>query len=65
LLAAQLAGYSRPRIFEDMDAWGYNFLLGSAAAWFVGDADDARRWLLVHGVIDSNDAVQIQVQAYH
>ncbi|MCK9385371.1 MAG: hypothetical protein M0Q15_12200 [Nevskia sp.] len=65
LLAAQLAGYSRPRIFEDMDAWGYNFLLGSAAAWFVGDADDARSWLLVHGVIDSNDAVQIQVQAYH
>lgn len=65
LLAAQLPGYSRQRIFEDMDAWGYNFLLGSAAAWFIGDADDARSWLLVHGVIDSNDAVQIQVQAYH
>lgn len=28
-----------------MDAWGYHFILGSAAAWFAQDAEDAIRWL--------------------
>ena len=45
LLAGRLAGYSRSRCFADMDAWGYHFILGSAAAWFDGDSDDARAWL--------------------
>jgi hypothetical protein len=44
-LAAKLPGYSRERCFADMDAWGYTFILGSAAAWFAGDSDDARTWL--------------------
>lgn len=52
LLADELTGYSRARCFADMDAWGYNFILGSAAAWFAGDSDDARRWLRQHGVVD-------------
>jgi hypothetical protein len=45
LLAERLAGYSRERLFADMDAWGYSFRLGSARAWFEGDAGDARAWL--------------------
>ncbi|HEX4871848.1 MAG TPA: hypothetical protein VFV27_05985 [Nevskiaceae bacterium] len=45
VLADRLAGYSRARCFADMDAWGYHFLLGSAAAWFAGDSADARAWL--------------------
>ena len=45
LLAEQLAGYSQAQVFADMDAWGYSFILGSAAAWFVGDSDDAQCWL--------------------
>lgn len=45
LLADELAGYSRERAFADMDAWGYHFILGSAAAWFAGDSDDAQAWL--------------------
>ncbi len=45
LLAARLEGYSQARCFADMDAWGYNFALGSAAAWWHNDAADARRWL--------------------
>ena len=45
LLAAQLAGYSQRQLFTDMDAWGYHFILGSAAAWFERDAEDAIAWL--------------------
>lgn len=45
LLADQLAGYSRSRMFADMDAWGYSFRLGSTRAWFEEDAADARDWL--------------------
>ncbi len=45
LLADRLAGYSRERMLADMDAWGYSFRLGSARAWFEGDAEDAREWL--------------------
>jgi hypothetical protein len=36
-----------------MDEWGYTFRLGSAAAWFEHDAEDARLWLQQHGVTDA------------
>jgi hypothetical protein len=45
LLADTLSGAGRERIMADMDAWGYTFRLGSARAWFEGDAEDARAWL--------------------
>ena len=48
LLAAHLTGYSQARMFADMDAWGYHFILGSAAAWFAADSDDAVDWLQRH-----------------
>ena len=41
LLADALPGVGRDRLMADMDAWGYTFRLGSARAWFEGDADDA------------------------
>ncbi len=53
LLAEQLSGVGGARLCRDMDAWGYSFRLGAAAAWFVEDADDAQRWLLAHGLIDA------------
>ncbi len=51
VLADQLAGYSRDRLFADMDAWGYHFRLGSTRAWFEQDSDDARDWLVTHGLV--------------
>ncbi len=53
LLADALPGYSRARCFADMDAWGYHFVLGSAQAFFERDGEDARAFLLRHGLIDA------------
>lgn len=50
-LADELAEAGRERIMADMDAWGYTFRLGSARAWFEGDAEDARVWLTQCGLI--------------
>jgi hypothetical protein len=52
VLAQTLPNVSRERMCRDMDAWGYSFRLGSAAAWFAEDAEDARDWLLRHGLLD-------------
>jgi len=52
LLADEVPGIGRARMMSDMDRWGYTFRLGSALAWFSGDAEDARGWLLEHGIID-------------
>jgi hypothetical protein len=54
LLADEIPGFGRDRSFQDMDAWGYSFRLGSARAWFERDAEDARTWLLGQGLIDDN-----------
>ena len=53
VLADELPGVGRERLCADMDAWGYSFRLGSTQAWFCDDAEDARAWLLQHGVIDA------------
>jgi hypothetical protein len=53
LLADELPGVGRERLASDMDDWGYSFRLGNTLEWFASDADDARTWLLDHGVIDS------------
>ncbi len=54
LLADELPGFGRDRAFADMDAWGYSFRLGSARAWFRGDAEDARDWLWRRALIDGD-----------
>ena len=55
LLADQLPGMGRERMWADMDSWGYTFRLGSAQEWFEKDADDARSWLLREGLIDEDE----------
>lgn len=52
LMADAIPHFDRDRLFADMDAWGYSFRLGSAKGWFEQDAEDARRWLLGHDLID-------------
>jgi len=54
LLADHLPGIGREALMNDMDAWGYSFRLGSTAAWFFGDSDDADALLRNHGLVDSN-----------
>lgn len=55
LLADELPGVGRERMWADMDAWGYSFRLGSARAWFGQDAEDAQNWLIQNGLIDENE----------
>jgi hypothetical protein len=57
LLADELPGVGRERLFTDMDAWGYSFRLGHTRAWFEADAGDARSWLQQHGIIGASGQV--------
>ena len=60
LASAQLDGMDRERMCADMDRWGYTFRLGSAAAWFAEDAEDAHAWLAAAGLID-NDSGELVI----
>jgi hypothetical protein len=52
-LAAGLRGMGEARMLADMDRWGYSFRLGSARAWFEADAEDAREFLELRGILDA------------
>ena len=51
VLAGEISGFGQERMLLDMDRWGYTFRLGSARAWFEGDAEDARQWLMAKGLL--------------
>ena len=57
LLAEVLPNVGRERMCRDMDEWGYTFRLGSAAAWFAEDAEDARLWLIDHDLLDAEGRI--------
>ena len=65
LLADEIPGFGRDRMMADMDEWGYTFRLGSARAWFDGAAEDAREWLLRHGLVtpDTGPTFRLRGQA--
>lgn len=54
LLGDALPGVGAERVLADMDAWGYTFRLGSAAAYVRGDADAAWAWLQARGLVDAD-----------
>jgi len=62
LLAGEL-GVPVAAICADMDAWGYAFRLGSALAWFEQDAEDAREWLIAHGLLDAGGTLTGRLRA--
>jgi hypothetical protein len=59
LLGEALPGVGAARILADMDAWGYTFRLGSAAAYFQRDADAAWAWLQRRGLVDSRRCLRL------
>lgn len=63
LLADCIPGVGRARMMADMDAWGYTYRLGSARAWFENDAQDARAWLLRHGLIGATETPSFRLRA--
>ena len=62
LLAEHLPGFGRRKALADMDAWGYSFREGTAAAWWNGDARFARAWLLERRLIDASDGVTFRLR---
>lgn len=54
LLADYIDGVGRDLLMADMDAWGYSFRLGTTRSWFEKDADDAREFLVSHGLVDAS-----------
>jgi hypothetical protein len=59
LLGDALPGVGRARVLADMDAWGYTFRLGSAAAYFERDAEAAWAWLIARGLVDSGRGLRL------
>jgi len=57
LLGDELPGVGRERIWADMDTWGYTFRLGSAKAYFENDAGDAFAFLVICGLINTEQAL--------
>lgn len=63
LLAAELPAVGETRLMTDMDAWGYSFRLGSAAAWLREESGEARLWLQQTGIIDGAGRLTAQLRA--
>ncbi|MGB5258339.1 MAG: hypothetical protein WBN07_06100 [Woeseiaceae bacterium] len=63
VLADCLPGCTSARLMRDMDAWGYSFRLGSTEAWFRRDAEDARKFLINHGLLTTQGAPTFRLRA--
>jgi len=53
VLADHVEGVGRDVLMQDMDAWGYSFRLGNTRDWFQNDAEDAKDFLMNHGLLDA------------
>ena len=59
LLGDALPGVGRARVLADMDAWGYTFRLGSAAAYFERDAEAAWTWLIERRLVAPDRSLRL------
>src|SRR5690606_6739624 len=57
LLGDALPDVGAARVLADMDAWGYTFRLGSAAAYVRHDAAEAWAWLRRAGLVSAGQRV--------
>ena len=62
ILAEFIDGYDQSRLFQDMDAWGYSFRLGSAIRWYTEDAEDTREWLIEKHILLANNQPSWQLR---
>jgi len=62
ILADSIEGVGRDRLMLDMDEWGYSFRLGNTQDWFQRDAEDAREFLINHGLLSSAGDVTFRLR---
>jgi hypothetical protein len=62
ILADSMEGVGRDRLMLDMDEWGYSFRLGNTQDWFQHDAEDAREFLINHGLLNSAGDVTFRLR---
>lgn len=62
MLAELMAGVGSDRLMLDMDAWGYSFCLGKTRDWFQHDAEDAREFLMNHGLLSPSGEVTFKLR---
>ena len=62
ILADLMVGVGGDRLMLDMDAWGYSFRLGNTRDWFQRDAEDAREFLMNHGLLSSSGEVTFKLR---
>lgn len=62
LLSDHFTQFSKAKMMQDMNSWGYNFMLGSSEAWFKEDAEDARQWLIKHKLINAANQPSYQLR---
>ena len=62
ILADSIEGVGRDRLMLDMDEWGYSFRLGNTQDWFQHDAEDAREFLINHGLLNSAGDVTFRLR---
>lgn len=63
VLSDCLPGCGSTRLMRDMDTWGYSFRLGSTEKWFRSDAEDARKFLINHGLLTTEGLPVFRLRA--
>ena len=62
ILADLMVGVGSDRLMLDMDAWGYSFRLGKTRDWYQNDAEDAREFLMNHGLLSPSGEVTFKLR---